>query len=69
MTTNVHYLKWVRLDRYCELTGEPVKSVINRITSGRWLKDIHWKVVERRRWINIIEAQDWVENEGKRAWR
>ena len=54
-------IKWVRLAKYCELTGEPIDSVITRMKTGGWAKGVHYTVRARRRWVNLERAQEWVE--------
>lgn len=54
-------IEWVRLSKYCEATGESPGSVNQRIKRGGWLKGVHWQIgPDRRRWINIRKAQEWV---------
>lgn len=55
-------LVWVRLPKYCELTGEPPATVANRMKSGGWIQGVHWRTgPDRRRWVNLPQAQAWVE--------
>lgn len=54
-------MKWVKLDRYVELSGDTVDAVQSRRKAGKWLDGIQCKVVDKRLWINLIEAQRWVE--------
>lgn len=54
-------LSWVKLEKYTELTGDTPDAVNARRKQGKWLNGIHVKVVERRIWVNLIEANKWVE--------
>lgn len=52
---------WVRVERYCELVGEPINTVFKRITSGQWAAGLHYKRTgPRTLWINLDGANDWV---------
>jgi len=56
-------INWVRLAKYCELTGELKGTVINRMKTGGWAKGIHYTIgPDRRRWVNLEKAQEWVEH-------
>lgn len=55
-------LKWVKLNKYCELTGETPDAVHSRRTKGIWLDGKHCRVAgDRRLWVNLEEAQRWAE--------
>lgn len=61
-------LRWVRLRRYCELTGESPNGVHQRRKAGKWLDGRHCRIgPDGRLWVNLEEVQRWVE--GDRAWR
>lgn len=34
-------LRWVRMNRYEELTGDTADAVEKRVRTGKWLRDIH----------------------------
>jgi len=56
-------INWVRLAKYCELTGEPTATVITRMKTGGWAKGVHYVIgPDRRRWVNLEQAQKWVEH-------
>ncbi len=54
-------VKWVKLAHYCELTGETRNAVYQRRYSGKWLGGVHCQIRDRALWINLPEAQKWVE--------
>lgn len=57
-------VKWVRLDAYCRLTGEPSEAVAKRIQDGAWAAGKHYKRTSQRiLWVNLIEAGKWVEQQ------
>jgi len=60
-------LRWIQLERYCELTGETKMAVHRRRQAGKWVDGVHCQVRDRRVWVNLEAAQKWVE--GDRAWR
>ena len=56
-------INWVSLKKYCVLTGEIPGGVITRMKTGGWAKGIHYTIgPDRRRWVNLKEAQKWVEH-------
>ena len=53
-------LAWVRAERYCELSGEPMNTVRGRVSSGIWLQDLHFKrLSERTLVLNLNAITDW----------
>ena len=54
-------MKWITLKRYCDITGETRNAIHKRRQRGIWLDGIHCQVRGRRLWINMEEAQKWVE--------
>jgi hypothetical protein len=58
-----HYpVRWVKLERYCELTGDTEEAVRGRRARGEWLDGRHVRLRKRRLWVNLPEADKWVEN-------
>lgn len=61
---NVLVLSWVRIERYCNVTGEPATTVHDRIRAGVWAADKHYKRTgPRTLWINFAEAEKWIESQ------
>jgi hypothetical protein len=58
-------LHWVRLDRYCALSGDSADAVDKRVRSGIWLDGVHVRVPEgsKSRWVNMKAVNDWCEGE------
>jgi hypothetical protein len=52
---------WVTLAAYCAATGETPGAVRKRRERGEWLDGRHTQVRNRRLWINVEAAQQWVE--------
>ena len=53
-------LKWVRLEKYCELSGDSATAVRARRTRGEWLDERETECKNRRLWVNLPAAQKWV---------
>jgi hypothetical protein len=52
--------KFVKLRKYCELTGDTPMAVHNRRRRGYWIDGVHCKVLSGRRlWINPAEVNIW----------
>lgn len=60
-TNNPYPLVWVKLERYCEIRGENKDAVLSRLRRGEWLEGKHTKVKDGRRYVNVREADRWVE--------
>ncbi len=56
-------LRWIRLKRYCEVSGETPDAVHKRLQRGIWLKDVHVRRPEgsSELWVNVEAQRDWVE--------
>ena len=56
-------LRWVRLKRYCELSGETPDAVDGRLRAAVWLKDVHARRPEgsKELWVNLDAVNDWAE--------
>lgn len=64
-------IKWLKLEKFCELTGETRGSVHARRECGEWLDSIHVQKREGRIYVSIDAFNRWVEHglsktEGKR---
>ncbi len=56
-------MKWVKLRRYCELSGDTSNAVHAKRRKGEWLDGIHCKIApDGNLWINLTEIERWVEN-------
>lgn len=56
-------LRWVRIDRYAELSGDTPDAVEKRLRSQHWLRGIHARLPEgsSKLWINLAAVEDWAE--------
>ena len=54
-------LKWIKLNRWCELTGDTPNAAHARRKTGKWENGVHCKVHDGKLWINVAEAQAWVD--------
>jgi hypothetical protein len=50
---------WVKLEWYCEHTGDTKDAVYSRRHKGKWADGIHCEMRDGRLWINYREAQKW----------
>lgn len=61
---NVHVLSWVRVEKYCELSGEPMTTVLDRVRDGTWAAGKHFKRTgQRTLWINTNEVDQWISQQ------
>lgn len=56
-----HAVRWVKLSKYVELTGDSVDAVQARRKAGKWLDGRHCKMVDGRLWVDLEAVQSWVE--------
>ena len=54
-------MKWVKLDRYLEFSGDTMGAVQWRRKAGKWLDGCQCKLVDGRLWINLREVDKWIE--------
>jgi len=55
-------MKWVKLAKYIELSGETRDSVHAKRRSGMFVDGIHTKVADDGNlWVNLEAVQKWVE--------
>lgn len=53
-------LNWIRAERYCELTGEPLNTVRDRACNGAWSPGHHFKRIGQRTLIlNMPAITEW----------
>ena len=58
-----HYaLQWVKLKKYCELSGDTPHAVRSRRKRGIWLDGKHCKCApDGKLWVNLPKVEAWVE--------
>lgn len=55
-------MKWVKLKKYCEISGDSIDAVHQKRKKGLWLDGVHCKIAaDGNLWINLIEVERWVE--------
>ena len=55
-------IQWVKLKKYCELSGDTVDAVKSRRKRGMWLEGKHCKrAPDGNLWINLQQVEKWVE--------
>ena len=56
-------LSWIKLSKYCEVSGETRDAVEKRLRSGKWLRGIHARQPDgsAELWINLRAVEDWAE--------
>ncbi len=55
-------MKWVKLRKYIETSGDTSDAVHARRKTGKWLDGIHCQVRDGNLWINTEAVEKWVEN-------
>lgn len=64
-----HSIAWVKLHKYVEMTGDSSDSVHARRKNGKWRDGAQCKIVDGNLWINLVEAEKWVEQWGTKQAR
>ena len=60
-------MRWVKLKKYCELSGETSDAVHSKRKKGQFIDDIHCKIAgDGNLWVNTEAVEKWVE-QGSRA--
>lgn len=56
-------MDWVRLKKYCELTGVTNNAIHQWRRKGVWLDGVQCKIgPDGNVWVNLTEADKWVQN-------
>ena len=61
-----HSMTWVKLKKYAEISGDSESAVHARRRAGKWLDGVQCKIVDDNLWINLSEAEKWIEQWGTR---
>ncbi|UBM11704.1 excisionase [Cupriavidus metallidurans] len=60
-------MKWIKLKRYCELSGDTPAAVHSKRKKGNFLDGVHCQIAgDGNLWINVEAVERWVE-QGDRA--
>lgn len=53
--------KWVKLGKYCELTGDTKEAVYQKRHKGIWRDGLHCKIADDgAMWVNTEAVDQWV---------
>ena len=56
-------MRWVKLKKYCELSGDTAHAVHAKRRKGIWLDEQQCRLApDGNLWINLVEIDKWVEN-------
>lgn len=55
--------EWVLASKFKELTGVTPMAVHQRRKEGKWLDGKHCAVIARRLYVNVKEADQWIQNQ------
>lgn len=59
-------MKWVKLKKYCQDSGDTANAVHAKRKKGVWLDGIQCKIgPDGNVWINLVEVERWIENGNK----
>lgn len=59
-------MNWVKLKKYCEISGDTSNAVHAKRKRGMWLDGVQCKMgPDGNIWINLVEVERWVENGNK----
>lgn len=62
-------MKWVKLKKYCDDSGDTKDAVHAKRRKGMWLDGVHCKIADDGNlWINTEAVEKWVE-QGNQATR
>jgi hypothetical protein len=60
-------MKWVKINKYCEISGDTATAVHTRRKKGIWLDGVQCRLgPDGNLWVNLAEVDKWVEK-GKQA--
>jgi len=60
-STLKHTIRWVRLMKFCELTGISEIAVRKKRHEGKWTEEIVKTAKDGMLYVNIEEYQKWIE--------
>ncbi|MFB9242400.1 excisionase [Massilia antarctica] len=61
-------MRWVKLKKYCELSGETSDAVHSKRRKGQFIDGIHSKIAgDGNLWINVEAVEKWVEQGSRSA--
>jgi hypothetical protein len=55
-------VKWIKLKKYCELSGDTSNAVHAKRKRGLWLDGIHCQIgPDGNLWVNLEAVEKWIE--------
>ncbi|RQO68215.1 excisionase [Aquitalea sp. FJL05] len=54
-------MKWLKLEKYCAVSGDTKDAIYNRRRNGIWLDGRECKVVQGNIWVNTEAVEKWIE--------
>lgn len=58
----IETMKWIKLQKYCNLSGDTSNAVHARRKKGIWLDGIHCQVRNNNLWVNTEAVEKWVKD-------
>lgn len=56
-------IKWIKMEKFCELTGYTRKAIERKRQEGIWIEGKHWKKApDRHIMINLEEFNQWIDD-------
>jgi hypothetical protein len=61
-------MRWVKLSKYCELSGDTANAVHSKRKKGQFLDGVHCKIAsDGNLWVNVEAVEKWVEQGSRSA--
>lgn len=54
-------MKWIKLNKYLEDSGDTADAVHARRKTGKWLDGIHCQLRDGKLWVNTEAVDTWME--------
>lgn len=68
MSAYVSPLNWIKLNKYCEMSGDTPDAVHARRRKKQWEDGVHCRVgPDGNLWINPAEVNKWIESPEQKA--
>ena len=59
----IRIIRWVKLSKYCEISGDTINAVHAKRKKGMWIDGQHCVVAEDGNlWIDLGEVEQWVKH-------
>lgn len=68
MSAYLSPLHWIRLAKYCEMTGDTPDAVHARRRKKQWVDGVHCRLApDGNLWVNPEEVNRWVESQAPKS--